>query len=258
MATKKATESSELIINRIDVQKIDLFLLGTTPLVYNRVSEKARHELLMPRSTGKLSTSEKAAKLKHVPLDEFRNSMYVHLDDAQPTRLRFPSAGPKKAMCTAALDLPGLKKAQIGRLVWITGTSIDIYGTPQVLMSIVRSADIGRTPDVRTRAILPEWACKLTVNVVAPILKAQQMANLLAAAGLLCGLGDWRQEKGSGNYGQFSIVEPNDADYVRITSTQGRDAQDEAIANPAAYDDETLEMLGWFETELKRRQIKLA
>jgi hypothetical protein len=27
-------------------------------------------------------------------------------------------------------------------------------------MTPVRSADMNRTPDVRTRAILPEWACK--------------------------------------------------------------------------------------------------
>lgn len=258
MAAKKKEEASELIVNKLDVQRADLYLLGSTPLIYNRVSEKSKHELLMPRSTGKLTAAEKASKLKHNPMEEFRGSMYVHLDDTHPTRLRFPSTAPKRSMGTAALDLPGLKKAQIGRLVWVDGPSLDIYGTPQVLMSIVRSADIARTPDVRTRAILPEWACKITVNVVAPNLKAQQMANLLAAAGLLCGLGDWRQEKGSGNFGQFSLVDPTDPNYVRITTTQGREAQDAAINNPAAFDDETLEMLSWFDAEVKRRQMKLA
>lgn len=256
MPPKKKEENPELVINKIDVQTCDLYILGSTPLIYNRVSEKAKHELLMPRATGKLNAAEKASRLKHVPLQEFRDSMYTYIDDARPTRLRFPSAAPKKSMSTAALDLPGLKRAQIGRLVWVNGTSIDIYGIPQVLMSVVRSADIGRTPDIRSRAILPEWACRISVSVVSPILKAQQIANLLAAAGLLCGLGDWRQERGSGNFGQFSVTTPDDPNYLRIVSTQGREAQDAAIANPAPFDDETQEMLGWFESELARRQLK--
>lgn len=255
---KAATESPELVVNRLDVEQVDLYLLGSTPFIFNRVSEKSKHELLMPRSTGKLTASEKASKLKHDVRTEFLSSMYMHRDDTFPTRLRFPSTAPKKAMTTAALDLPGVKKAQIGRLVWISGTSINIFGVPQLFMSIVRSADINKTPDVRTRAILPEWACTIQISCVRPILSAVAMANLLAAAGLLCGLGDWRQEKGSGNHGQFELVEKDDPRFLAIVANQGRKAQDIAIKNPATYDDETDEMLTWYDTELARRNIKLA
>lgn len=258
MATKKVTESPELVVNKLDVEQVTLHLLGTTPFIFNRVSEKSKHELLMPRSTGKLTTSEKASKLKHDVRTEFLSSMYMHRDDNSPTRLRFPSTAPKKAMSTAALDLPGLKKAQIGRLVWIQGTSIDIYGVPQLFMSVVRSADIAKTPDIRTRAILPQWACQITISCVRPILSAIAMANLLAASGLICGLGDWRQEKGSGNHGQFQIVEQDDPQYLAIIQNQGRVAQDIAIKSPATFDDETDEMITWYDTEIKRRNIKVA
>ena len=82
-------------------------------------------------------------------------------------------------------------------------------------MSITRSADKNRTPDVRTRAILPEWACKLRIAYTKPILREQAIFNLLAAAGLQSGVGDWRQEKGSGSYGAFKLVNADDPDFLR-------------------------------------------
>lgn len=260
MATKKkeATESAELVINKLNVESVEMYVLGTEPFIFNRLAEKAQHELLLPRSTGKLTASEKAARLKHDVRAEFNGSMYVYRDDTHATRLYFPSSGPKKAMSTAALDLPGVKKAQIGRLVWIKGSTIDMYGVPQLLMSVVRSADINKTPDIRTRAILPQWACKVSISCVRPILSAVGMANLLAAAGLICGLGDWRQEKGSGNFGQFEIVEKDDPRFLTIVANQGREAQDIAIKNPATFSDDTDALLQWYDTELARRNIKIA
>lgn len=258
MATKKKEDVSELVVNQLQVESIKLHLLGRTPFIFNRVSQKAKRELLMPRSTGKKTASEKAAALKHNPHEEFPASMYTYRDDDHPTRLYFPGNAPKKAMGTAALDMPGLKKAQIGRLVWLPASTIDIYGVPQLHMGVVRCQDINRTPDIRTRAILPQWACELVVVCVRPILSARAIANLLAASGLLCGLGDWRQEKGSGSYGQFELVQEDDPRYLSIVQSQGRVAQDAAIKNPAMWDDETEELLSWFDAELNRRQLKSA
>jgi hypothetical protein len=54
-----------------------------------------------------------------------------------------------------------------------------VYGVPKVFCAITRSADMNRTPDVRTRAILPEWACRFTVRFEKPILRDQTIADLL-------------------------------------------------------------------------------
>lgn len=123
-------------------------------------------------------------------------------------------------------------------------------------MSIVRSADMNRTPDVRTRAIVPEWACRLRITFVQPLIRAQAVANLLAAAGITIGIGDWRSEKGSGNYGQFRIADKDDSDFKRILKEGGRAAQAEALENPVCYDDETTELLSWFEEERAKRALK--
>jgi len=257
MVTKAKVESgSEIQILEIVKGTMEFCILGTSPLIMNRMSQKVWFELLAPK--GKKTAVEKASSMKHDPIQEFRNSPYIMTDAKAPTLLCILPTAFKRAMGTAALDTPGAKKAQIGRLVYIEGEQLPIYGVPKVFMAITRSADMNRTPDVRTRALLPEWACKLRVTFTKPILREQSIANLLAAAGFQSGVGDWRQEKGSGSYGSFKLVSADDKDFVRIVKTQGRVAQQAAMDKPLAYNQETEEMLAWFEVETNRRGFKVA
>jgi hypothetical protein len=123
-------------------------------------------------------------------------------------------------------------------------------------MAIVRSADMNKTPDVRTRAIVPEWACQVRVTYVQPLIRAQAVANLLAAAGITIGVGDGRPEKGAMSYGQFRIADKDDADFKRIIKEGGRKAQQAALDSPVCYDDETTDLLSWFDGERAQRQLK--
>ncbi len=256
MATRTAASNETIEIMQVEKATMDFFILGTSPLIMNRMSQKVWHELLAPK--GKKTAADKAGTLKHDPLQEFRDSPYRMESSDAPTLLGILPTAFKRAMGTAALDMPGAKKAQILRLVYVHGEIIPVYGIPKVFMAITRSADMNKTPDVRTRAILPEWACKLSISFTKPIMREQSIANLLAAAGFQAGVGDWRQEKGSGSYGAFKIVSPDDADFKRIVSTQAREAQADAMDSPIAHDDETSEMLAWFDVEIKRRGFKVA
>jgi hypothetical protein len=256
MVVKKTEAAGEIAIMEVVKGQMDFCILGTSPLVMNRMSQKVWFELLAPK--GRKTAVEKASSLKHDPLSEFRNSPYTMPNADAPTLLALLPTMFKRAMGTAALDMPGAKKTQIGRLVYVHGEYQPVFGLPKVFMAITRSADMNRTPDVRTRAILPEWACKLSVTFTKPILREQSIANLLAAAGFQSGVGDWRQEKGSGSYGAFKLVSEDDADFKRICATQGRKVQEEAMKNPVAYNDETSEMLAWFDVEINRRGFKVA
>jgi hypothetical protein len=89
-----------------------------------------------------------------------------------------------------------------------------------------------------------------------PMLKEQVIANLFAIAGLTNGIGDWRPQKGSGTFGQFKLVSLDDPDFKRVVKTGGRAAQMEAMENPVPYDDETEELLRWFDAEYKRLGFK--
>ena len=254
MAYAKTT-SNEIHILKINQGSIDVFVVGESPLICHRMTEKGARELLMPK--GKKTAAEKASSLKHDPLAEFRASPYTSTAAEAPTRIQLMSTMFKQAMMTAALDLPGTKKAQIGRLVYVEGERVDVYGLPKVLMAITRSADFNNTPDVRTRAILPRWACRITVKFVRPNLRETDIANLLAAAGVTAGVGDWRVEKGSGNYGRFRLASEDDPALLKILN-EGRAAQDAALENPEVYNEETGELLSWFDVESRRRGFKVA
>lgn len=251
MAKAKAAAETNITVAKIETGTLRVHILGREPLICNRMSEKARQELLAPR--GRLSAVDKQTNQKHDPLTEYRSSIYKIIDDACPTLVGLPSTAFKGAMGTAALDLPGTKKAQIGRLTWVQGTYVPIFGVPQLFMSVVRSADMNRTPDIRTRAILPKWACVIDVTYVKPLMQDQAVANLLGAAGFTAGVGDWRNEKGKGNFGQFEIVDADNPDFLDIVAHGGRLAQLKAVETPVCFDDETADLLAWFHDEMGRR-----
>lgn len=247
--TKKKDTTIDIL--RLEEGRLEFCVLGTTPIILNRMSEKARRELLMPK--GRKTAAERASTLKHEPIDEFRASPYTDPNPSAPTLLQFLSSAFKGAMMEAALDLPDVNKSQIKRLVWVNDERISLYGVPRLLMAVVRSADMNKTPDVRSRAIIPEWACRLSVSFRKPILREQGIANLLAAAGVTPGVGDWRVGKGSGNYGQFELVDANDPRFVAVVESGGRAAQEAAMESPEPHDLETEELLEWFTGEKARR-----
>lgn len=246
MAAKGILEAIE--VEPLRVGSMEVWLKGRTPLICNRMAAKAMRELLLPR--GRKTTAEKQQSLKHDPLSEFRNSMSVR-PGTGPTRVVFASPAVKGAIATAALETKGTSKAQIGRLVWVKNFSCDLYGVPELFMSVVRSADMNKTPDVRTRAIFREWAIPVTIQFVKPQMSEKSILQLLANGGIIIGIGDFRQEKGKGNFGQFEVVTEDDCQ--NIVKSGGMKAQDAAIKNPRCFDSDTEELLAWFQAEVQAR-----
>lgn len=244
----KKEESGVIVIQKPQQGHVSIWVKGKTPFIYAAMSEKAKRELLNPR--GKPNAAEKASRMKHDPPKEFYDSMYRRIGSG-PTRLVVPATMFKAAMCNAALRIPGVKKTEIGQLVWVCGDVLDLYGVPELMMRVVRSADMNRTPDIRTAAIVREWACCVSIDYSVPTLAAPAIYNLLESAGLFMGVGDFRPEKGKGNYGQFSVCEK--ADVAALLKSGGLAAQDEAIKAETAYDSETENLLTWWREEKQKR-----
>lgn len=256
MKTKniKKTEQNPIEIIETEVGELHVSILGFRPLINYRMSAKSKGQLLYPAP--KKNAAEKAATQKHNPREEFNDSPYTISDESAETLIAMPAANFKKALAGAALDLPGLQKSQIGRLTWVQGDLIPVFGIPKLFMSVVRNSDMNRTPDIRTRVIVPEWACNIVVTFIKPLMRANSILKLLSTAGLTMGMGDWRPQKGSGTYGQFKIVSPEDKDFKRITSQYGRKSQIKAMEQMEPYDDETRELFTWFEAESKIRRAE--
>jgi hypothetical protein len=249
----KSAETHEVDIHPLQRVTGKVRILGKTPLITNRMAAKAMRELLFPR---RKTAADKAGNMKHNPVEEYRNSVYSQPGDDRPTRLTIPASAFKGAMLTAALHTSGVNKTGAGRSIKVTGEHLNLYGVPQLFMAIVRSADMNKTPDVRTRAILPRWACEVEIEFVRQDMNETSLVNLVAAAGIVAGVGDFRQEKGKGSFGQFMIVNEGDPEwkeYLDIVATEGREAQDHALEYYECYDADTEELLSWFEEEVTRR-----
>ena len=251
MSKANIAQPSEIAVLPISQGQVTFAVVGTMPLIFNRMAEKAKRDLLLPK--GRKTDVEKATTLKHDPVREYRDSVYRYKSDEFATRLKIPAPAFKGVMTTAALRIPGAKKTEIGQLTWVVGEHVELFGLPRLRMDVVRSADMARTPDIRTRACVSRWACMVTVNFVQPNLTAQTIGNLMAGGGLVSGIGDFRQEKGKGSFGQFRLVDLDDAELQNIIQNGGREAQDAALEHYQCYDDDTEELLDWYHDEVGRR-----
>lgn len=248
---RKATipTKSEQAVNVLPIgrDQFTAYIVGESGLIQHAMSLKAKQSLLVPPARATTDADRAARGAKHDVLAEFRDSINKDMRSDSPTYLCMPSTAIKSALASAALDMPGSKKAEIGRLCWVDGDKMPTWGKPYLLMSVVRMQDIARTPDVRTRAIIPRWAAKVTISFVTPKLNLQSVYNLLAGAGIIRGVGDWRQEKGSGDYGRWRMCEPDDPEFLEIVAEGGRAAQIEGMENPVCYDADTTELFTWYQ-----------
>lgn len=249
---KRGQRSIEITAPKIDLGVVELQILGTTPLIYNVPSAKMMQQLLLP--PGKKTPGEKATTLKHEPYREFVDStMRRRVNETGPTRLLVPPKWFKGAVSDVAIRLPGVTKAAMEQLVSPIGDSFDLYGIPQIFMAVVRNSDMNRTPDVRTRAIIPEWTCRIKFKYVKPQINAETFMTLMGNAGILNGVGDFRQQKGAGAYGSFEIVAPTDRRVKHLMETIDMATQDEALAEPLPYDSATEDLLNWFAEAMAKR-----
>lgn len=253
MPTKKTDNDMHVEITKIEVREITFKIVGRTPLILNRQSEKTKRQLMMPPLPQ--NKAQRTQTLKHNPYEEFRASPYLsRRDDKAPTWLHLPGGMFKQCIAQAALDIPGASKAQIGRLVSLNSTVIHVWGIPYMKADMVRQAGPSKTPDVRFRACLPNWATIVTYTYIPAIISPVSIANLLSAAGVICGIGDYRVAKGAGDFGQFRIAPDNDPEWQEIVEHGGRKLQQAAMDMPMFFNDDTRELVEWFDEELERRQ----
>ena len=250
MATKKA-EAGTLKIEAIKQGRVTLKMIGTTPLYFNALSAKTKRTLLIG---GTKKTAAQRKEIKHNPEQEYRDSVY-RLPSGD-TLLGFPAPGVKAAMATAALETSGLTKTSVKRLIFLPEQKIKVWGKPYLKMDVVRSADMNKTPDVRTRAFLPRWCAEVDIAYTQPTLNIYGVVSLLSNAGVLVGIGDFRQEKGAGNFGSFVVAGDDLGEWSEVwddVTKEGRDVQQAAMDEPEFADDETVELMELLQEERAKR-----
>ena len=251
MAPKKTDVSQTIDIQPLKQAVARFRIIGTERLVMNKMSSKAMQGLLVG---SKKKTAREKQEIKHHPRAEFRAA--AHTMRSGPTLFGIPTVAIKAAMCTAALETEGINKTAARRLLYLPGEYVSCYGTPTLRMDVVRSADMNRTPDIRTRPSFPKWGAEVEIRFAVPQLSIRSVASLLNNAGFLIGLLENRMEKGKAAWGAFRILgdEQQDDEWDDLVLNHGRDAQQAAFDNPSYDEDsEAADLMEFYAAEEKRR-----
>lgn len=192
-----ASKSNVIELPELKKNFVQIRLVGDSPLIMHRFSEKSRKEML-----DKMMGKAKAGKEPYDPVREYENSMY-RTEDNKPG---FPAIGFKAAAVNAANDA-GIQKTLARRAFHVIGEIVPIEGTPIMREDVVRIA-MG-TSTVRHRAEFKHWSATLDVVFNSGIISLEQLINLFQIAGFGVGVGEWRPEK-DGTFGTFHVAGENE------------------------------------------------
>lgn len=208
MATSKENVAIEL--PRLNLQLMEITLIGDSPLISHAWSKKAKGEML-----AKQLKKAKGPREAKDPVKDFEESMYG-LDGGYG----FPSIAFKTAAVTACTSIAGVTKVGARQAFLVLGEDIDIEGAfpgTKARVNLVRiegdkprmREDMVRvgmgTADLRYRAEFWPWHAKVLVKHNAGVLSPEQVLNLFNTAGFAVGIGEWRPER-DGDFGRFHVA----------------------------------------------------
>lgn len=225
MATKK-TASVE--IKPMELQTVELTIVGTTPLIVHAWSDKAKKEMLDKQQ-------KKATKSKHdvkIPINDMMDASYwltekpeSGKDDedaeskwldalANGAKFGFPVTGIKQAIIDGAywagLDV---KKTLMKAAFFLEGATdastpdiAEIISDPPVMREdMVKVGGQSKVADIRYRPEYDNWSIplRMTYNVNGHY-SLEQLLNCVNVGGFACGIGEWRPSR-NGQAGMFKL-----------------------------------------------------
>ena len=196
-------EVERFALPEMQLRSITLDIVGTSPLITHRFSEKAKKK--MRDKHAKRATTAKEVRN---PMNEFEEATYFI--SRNPDRYGVSANAFYAAALDAALAL-GAKKSEMRRSFSVRpdaftgdGPMVEVHTpTPPVMREDTVTVGMGSS-DLRYRPEFTEWSCRLRVVFDARQVSAEQIANLFRQAGFSTGIGEWRQEK-AGFYGAFDV-----------------------------------------------------
>lgn len=208
----RSTKDATVTIPAINIQYATIRVVGDSPLIVHKWSEKAKKEIL-DKQMKKAKTKGHDAK---DPVRDFIESLYwINGEPENKTeegfahaiesgaRFGFPSVAFKASAVSAGYRSGVTRdKVSMNAAFHIDGELVEIKGIPEMREDMVR---IGMgTADIRYRGMFSEWSATIQVKYNASAISLEQLVNLINLGGFACGLGEWRPEKG-GQFGMFHV-----------------------------------------------------
>ncbi len=205
----RATGATDSVIAlpQISFGTVTMRVIGDSPLVVHRWSDKARKEML-----DKQMKRPRQAKAAKDPEQDYAESMYRYHNgfDVRDENIwdgktyGFPATAFKAAAVAAVTHIDGLTKVAARGMFHINlgADLVKIIGEPKMREDMVR---VQMTTDIRYRGEFFPWAADLTIRYNENAVSVAQIANMLNVAGFSIGVGESRPER-NGAWGMFHVA----------------------------------------------------
>ncbi len=195
-------------IHQIAAETLLVPIVGTTPLIVHRFSEKAKRQMLDNMQ------GRKSPKQAKDPQAEYEAAFYRLGDGGYG----FPSLAFKAATVGGARFYSGVTMTALKQFMYLRGEVGDdgraltrIEGDPIMREDVVT---VGRNgSDLRYRPQFSEWRATLEVTYVTSALTRGSVLSLIDAGGMGVGVGEWRPEK-DGDFGTYRVDPARDIEVV--------------------------------------------
>jgi len=200
-------KAETVVIRKLDIQTFRLKIVGTTPLVCHRFSEKAK-KAIEDKQAKKAST----AKAKRDPKAEYLGACYV-----------MPGSTAGKADCRYAIKAKAFKSAVIEACRYVDEKMTFIRGAVRVEgeedCDLIPLTFKGKAPkmredavrigmgtlDLRYRPEYPGWSCTVVVSYNAAVISVEKIVSLFHHAGFHVGVGEMRPSQNGDAMGTFTV-----------------------------------------------------
>jgi hypothetical protein len=203
MKESRHMSEAQIQISKINTETIRVPIRGTSPLIVNKFSAKAKQQMLDTMQ------GRKVPKQPKDPDTDYLATLYRHDDGGYG----FPVIGLKAATVGAArffdksVTMTGLRQYMFFDAEFSKVESIKllrIEGEPVMREDVVRVGQGGT--DLRYRAEFTEWSTAVNVVYVVSALTRDSIVSLIEAGGMGVGIGEWRPER-KGDFGTYQIDE---------------------------------------------------
>lgn len=210
-------EETVVEIRPLDIQRVNIRIVGDTPLIVHSWSEKAKKEILDKQMKRTVTKSKDARD----PYADFLSSMYWITDKPKENTEKafekavkngakwgFPTNAIKQAGNSAAYRLGWVKNQMALRSTYFItsefGELAEIKGSIPEIREDNVTIGMG-TADLRYRAEFKNWYMDLQLEFNASgSLTLEQIINIINVGGYGCGLGEWRPER-DGIFGRYHV-----------------------------------------------------
>lgn len=211
---KPEPDTPILAIDRIAEETINVPILGVSPIIIHRFSEKAKRQML------DAAQGKQTPKQPKDPKAEYEAAFYrLAKKRGKGDRFGFPAGGFKASIVGAARFYgKAVSMTALKQFVFVRGEMgddgrqlVEIVGEPRMREDVVR---VGRGgTDLRYRPEFWPWTATLTVTYYCSVLTRTSVLSLIDAGGMAVGIGDWRPER-DGEFGCYRIDPDREVEVV--------------------------------------------